>query len=91
MELSDAERDEVDRLVSGFAEQLLTLFASMDRLEEVADRRTIAMRPALGYRRHDRPQLNEWLTRAGQAAIRDPQLGADAAFRSLVHGMELVT
>ena len=91
VELSEAEGDEVDRLVDRFAEQLLSLFASMDRLAEVADRRTIAMRPALGYGPHDRPRLDEWLERAEQTAIRDPRLGADAAFRSLVEGMELVT
>ena len=87
VELTEAEGHEVDRLVGRFSEQLLSLFASMDRLAKVADRRTIAMRPALGYGRHDRPRLDEWLARAGEAAIHDPQLGADAAFSSLVEGM----
>ena len=86
-ELCEAEGDEVDRLVDRFAEQLLALFDSMTRLEKVAARRTIAMRSALGYGRHDRPRLDRWLERAGEVAIRDPQLGADAAFRSLVDGM----
>ena len=87
VELSRADGDEVDRLVARFAGRSLGLFSSMDRLWDVAERRSIAMRPALHYGRHDRPRLDQWLARARDAATRDPRFGMDAAFGFLVEGM----
>lgn len=87
VELSEADGAEVDRLVARFVGRSFGLFSPMDRLWDVAERRSIAMRPALDYGRHDRPRLDQWLARARDAGTRDPRFGMDAAFGFLVEGM----
>jgi hypothetical protein len=87
VEAVEAEGDDLDDLVQVLIRDTTGLWASMDRLSEVARQRTIKMRRLLGYAPLDRPVLAEWLARAREEAMANLELGVDAAFRNLVHGI----
>ncbi len=82
--LAQTDRAEIDRLVARFSDDMQSLVGAMTGLADAARQRSIAMREPLGYSPIERPRLDDWLTRAGKAATRGPELGVDAAFRSLL-------
>jgi len=87
VEAVEAEGDDLDDLVEGLIRDATGLWASMDRLSEVARQRRVRMRGLLGYGALDRSVLTEWLAHAREEAMANPELGVDAAFHNLVHGM----
>ncbi len=90
VDLVETKGHDLGDLIEGFAREATGLRASMDLLSQVARHRTIEMRRLFGYGPLDRPVLAEWLARAQEEAVANPELGVDAAFRNLVQGMGAV-